>query len=214
MKIGIGISTTPNRDVLKITLPEWIKYMPRNTIKLEIECDEKYEGVAKTKNKLLAKLDDCEHIFLVDDDVKPLMYNWHHPYVFSPEPHLMYQFKLPNKPKSDMQEVYRDNYHVAYTHTRGAFIYLERRVLDVIGGFDEGYDFGYEHADLTNRIHNAGLTSHRAMDVVDSHELLYCYDQDGAIESSASDQRRKHNMIADRMRYRHSRTSKDYMRYK
>lgn len=207
--IGIGISTTPNRTILKETFPKWQKYLPKGA-KLIIENDMEFTGVAATKNRLLSRLDDCEHIFLVDDDVKPLVKDWHLSYTTAGAKHLLYQFKLPSKPSVDMEEIYRDEKIVAYTHTRGAFIYVHKDVLYVVGGFDEAYTFGYEHVDYSNRIHNAGLTAFRAMDVVDSHRLLYCYDQDGKIESSIPESVRRCNLVKHRSLYQKSKTSKEY----
>lgn len=210
--IGVGISTTPNRNVLDIDL--WEKYIPGN-FKLFVENDKEFTGVAATKNRLLSQLDDCDEIFLIDDDVVPLDKDWWKPYVENKELHLMYQFKLPGKPSKDMQEVYRDNEIVAYSHTRGAMIYLHRSILDMVGGFDEAYGlYGYEHADYTNRIHNFGLTTHRAMDVVGSDKLLYCLDQDNLVESSISKQERRKNMMKNGALYRKSKTSKEYKEYK
>lgn len=208
MKIGIGITTTPNRDIIKQTYKEWVSFLPDDA-KLIIENDVDFTGVAASKNRLLAKLDDCEHIFLVDDDVIPLIKGWELRYIDHPEPHLMYNFKLKNKPATDMQEVYRDEVTVAYTHTRGCFIYLRRSVLDVVGGFDEEYGTYYEHPDLTNRIHNAGLTTHRSMDVVDSDKLLYCYDQDASIETSIPKKVKPNHAL-----YRKNRQSSDFKAYK
>lgn len=214
MTIGIGISTTPNRDILNTTIKEWKKYLPRNAV-LIIENDHNYTGVAATKNRLLAKLDEFDHIFLADDDVMPLMYNWHEPYVNSKEPHLMYQFKLPNKGSRDMQELYRDDKIVAYTHTRGALLYIKKYVLEVVGGFDTSYGQAmFEHPDWTNRIHNAGLTTYRAMDVPDSHELLYCFDQDSQIESSISDKVRGLGMRNNYKLYQQSKKSREFKDYK
>lgn len=212
--IGIGILTTPNRDILKETYKEWVKFQPPNS-KIIIENDVNFDGVAKSSNRLLAKLDDCEHLFLINDDVKPLVQDWYLPYIDSPELHLMYQFKLPNKPASDMKKLYRDGSIVAYSHTRGAFIYIHRSVLDVVGGFDEAYgQFGYEHPDFTTRIYNAGLTTHRAMDVPGSNKLLYCYDQDGKVDSSLTEsQKRKANIKAYSL-YRNNRESKDFKAYR
>lgn len=211
--IGIGISTTPNRTILKETYKEWQKYLPKNA-KLIIENDINFTGVAATKNRLLAKLDDCEHIFLVDDDVKPISEDWYKPYIESRESHLMYQFKLPGKPVSDMRELSRNEYTVSYTHTRGAFIYIHRVVLDAVGGMDESYHFGFEHPDWTNRIHNAGLTSLRAMDVVGSKHLLYCYDQEGILESSVPEVMRIEQYRKNHRRYQESKFSREYMEYK
>lgn len=211
--IGIGILTTPNRTILDNTLPEWYKYLPPDA-GLIVENDRQFTGVAATSNRLLAQLDNFEHLFIVNDDVKPLVEGWYIPYTSSPEPHLMLQFSLPSKPYGDMQEIFRDDKLVSYTHTRGAFIYFHRSVLDIVGGFDEAYSFGYEHADLTNRIYNAGLTTHRAADVVGSEKLLYCYDQDSKVRSSVPDNFRRRNLVKHRELYQRSKTSREYKRYK
>lgn len=210
MRIGIGVSTTPNRDVLNIS--KFWEFMPRG-VNFAVEEDTNYEGVAVTKNKLLATLDDCDHIFLFDDDTYPIDNDWYIPYVQSKEPHLMYQFKLPGKPSGDMRVVYRSKKIVAYSHTRGAMLYIKREVLDKVGGFDEQYKFGYEHTDWTNRIHNAGLTTYRAMDVPGSDELIYCMDQDGSVKSSVSDELRRENMLRNRALYLKSKTSSEFKEY-
>lgn len=212
--IGIGISTTPNRPILEETLPEWEKYLPEGA-RLIVENDVEYTGVAATKNRLLDRLDDCEYIFLADDDVKPLVDGWHLPYINARAKHLMYQFRLPSKPDTDMQEVYRDSRIVAYTHTRGALLFVHHKVLEVVGGLDESYGQAmYEHTDWSNRIYNAGLTPFRAMDVVNSHQLLYCYDQDGSIVSSIPDSVRRKNLIDSRWLYNKSKKSSDYKEYR
>lgn len=211
--IGIGLSTTPNRTILKDTFPEWQKYLPKGA-KLIIENDTEFTGVSATKNRLLSQLHGCDHIFLADDDVKPLVKDWYLPYINASAKHLLYQFKLPTKPSVDMQEIYRDDKIVSYTHTRGAFIYIHRDVLNVVGGFDEAYTFGYEHVDYSNRIHNAGLTAFRAMDVVDSDKLLYCYDQDSQIESSVPDSVRRRNLVKHRGLYHKSKTSREYKEFR
>ena len=208
-KIGIGISRTPDRDLVDVS--KWHKLMPNNST-LVVENDINFTGVAATKNRLLAQLDDCDHIFLFDDDTYPIAPGWWKPYVESKEPHLVYQFKLPGKPKSDMRELYRDEDIVAYSHTRGAMLYIERRVLDVVGGMDTRYNNGYEHPDWTNRIHNAGLTTLRAMDVPGSDKLLYCLDQDGKVESSIKKDRI--SMLENRRLYLKSLGSKEYKEYR
>lgn len=209
MSIGIGISTTPGRNVL--TLDNWDRYMPPGTYAIAV-TDDKHEGVAKTKNKLLRELDRHEHIFLFDDDTWTISDWWWQPYISSPEKHLMYQFDLPGRKKMGL--LHADGEITAWSHTRGAMIYLHRSVLDIVGGFDEHYKFGYEHADLTNRIHNAGLTTYRAMDVVGSNKLLYCLDQDGKVESSVPEKLRRREMAKNRALYQKSKTSTEFKEYK
>lgn len=214
IKIGIGVSTTSNRDILPHTLRQFDKYMPDNAL-LVVDNDKDFTGVAATKNRLLSNLDKYDYIFLFDDDCYPISGDWWRPYVESDQNHLIYQFKLPNKTKKDMQEVYRDDKHVAYTHTRGAMLYIKRIVLDYAGGMDERYGEGYyEHTDWTNRIHNLGLTKFRGMDVVGSEKLFYCLDQDGKVRSSISDSVKNRNKMKNRCLYQKSLKSKEYMEYR
>ena len=212
-RVGIGISTTANRNVLQTTFPAWANFLPDDA-RIEVYPDNDWEGVATVKNRLLEILEDCEHIFLADDDVMPIKEGWHLPYINSGQKHLMYNFRLPNKPKTDMQEIHRDDKITAWTHTRGALLYIHRSVLDVVGGFDTRYNFDFFHPDFSNRVHNAGLTPYRSMDVPNSSELFYCLDQDGKIESSVPDKIRKANSAKDYRLYKENRQSKAYMEYK
>lgn len=208
--IGVCISTTPDRiDLFRETYAKWDAMMPDDSI-LTFVSDDDHSGVAKTKNASLALLEflGVTEYFIVDNDVWPISREWHVPYVNSPEPHLLYNFKQPGKPKTDMQEIYRDENIVSYSHTRGCFIYVNQKVLDTVGGFDTRFYNGFEHPNYTNRIHNAGLTTHRSMDIPGSDRLLYSLDQDGGIESSIPKdlkQYRKNLKL-----YKESLTSKEY----
>lgn len=227
LSIGIGITTRNRKLTFLKSYIKIIEFLPPGAKVVVVDdasdfpyviANHRFEqnvGIARAKNKCLELLDDCEHIFLFDDDTYPRSRDWWKPYVESNEPHLMYQFRLPGKPKSDMQELYRDSEVVAYSHTRGCMIYVHRSVLDVVGGMDTAYgEAMYEHTDWTNRIHNAGLTSHRAMDVVDSDRLIYCRDQDVGIQSSIPPDVRRKNLLAHRGLYRKSKTSKEYKEYR
>jgi len=214
--IGIGITTTPERKAIyEESLAEWYEFLPKDAYIVVIN-DLKYKGIAHSKNKCLAQLYElgCNEFFLVDDDVRPLKMGWELPYINHPEPHLMYQFKLSGKPANDMRVLYKDDETVAYSHTRGAFIYLNKEVLDTVGGFDEEYNpYGYEHPDLTNRIYNAGLTKYRAMDVPNSKELIYCLDQDGKVASSVPTRERSLSLRRNAALYRRNKNSKEYKRF-
>jgi glycosyltransferase involved in cell wall biosynthesis len=233
--IGIGMTTRNRPDVLENTLKNLYMHIPTRmgihfdynfvVVIVDDASGEPYRhatyrfnenvGVARSKNKCLELLDHCDHIFLFDDDTYPLVWEWWKPYVESKEPHLMYQFKLPNKPANDMMELYRDDSIVAYNKTRGGMLYIDRKVLDVVGGFDTRYGTSmFEHADWTNRIHNAGLTTHRAMDVPGSEKIFYCLDQDGKAESSIPPSQRKRNILRNSRIYRQSISSSEYREYR
>jgi len=224
--IGIGISTRNRHETFVKSYIEILNNTPY-TAKIVVVDDasdieppfttyrfEKNVGVAVAKNKCLELLEGCEHIFLFDNDTYPLTPEWWIPYVDSDEPHLMYQFKIPGKPKSDMRLLHEDENIKAYSNTRGAMIYLHRSAINTVGGFDNEYGTFFEHPDLTNRIYNAGLTTHRAMDVVGSEKLLYCLDQDGAIESSIPDDVRQRNMAKNYRLYSKNKLSKAYKEYR
>lgn len=202
--IGIGITTHNRPEVLKNSLEQMIRFAPPESLIIVVDdaSDEpvptammrahKRVGVARCKNMCLQLLQDCDHIFLFDDDTYPIAPEWWKPYVESKEPHLMYQFRLPGKPARDMQILHEDEDIVAYSHTRGAMLYIKKEVLSKVGGMDPAYhpDGGFEHPDWTNRIFNAGLTTYRAMDVPNSDKLLYCLDQDNQVKSSLKINRR------------------------
>lgn len=212
-KIGVAISTVPERrELLEHTVNFWKSHLPKDAI-LIITTDESKEGVATIKNFGLSKLEQMgvTDYFLSDDDTYPIHDDWWKPFVESPEPHMMFNFKLKGKPVDDMRVLYQDDKIVSYSHTRGCMIYVNEKVLDTVGGMDERYYNGFEHADWTNRVHNAGLTTHRSMSPVNCDQLFYCLDQENMIESSIKNNT-KH--VQNAKLYRMNKLSKEYMRYK
>jgi hypothetical protein len=197
-KVGVGITTHNRYETFSDTYRRIVELSPG--LKVVVVDDASTEavpeatfrfdtqaGIARSKNKCLELLEECEHIFLFDDDCYPLVEDWWRPYVESPEPHLMRIFEdLATKTKlRDMEVVYRDSRHVAYTGPRGPMLYVDRRVLDVVGGMDLGFGlWGWEHGDWSNRIHAAGLTSWRYADVAGSDQFVYCLDEHEAVTRS------------------------------
>ena len=192
MTIGIGITTHNRPGSLAVTLAAIERHMPPNARVIVVDdasgakpkSDYRFDtnvGIAVAKNKCLELLEDCEHIFLFDDDCYPMKDGWWEPYVDSPQPHLMYifqDFAGDGRKLRDTEVVYRDRQHVAYTHSRGCMLYLDRRVLDRVGGFDPVFGrWGWEHPNYSDRIYAAGLTTFPYMDVVGSEELFYSADE-------------------------------------
>ena len=206
-RIGIAITTHNRTDVLSRTLEQHQKYLPSGALVVVIDDGsspaavapegvqlirhDKSLGIVSSKNRSLEVLVDagCEHLFLWDDDAYPIAEGWHLPYIESPEPHLAYQFLDLAGPKKlkDMAVLYRDAMHVAYTGQRGVMLYYHRSAIEKVGGFDSVYGRGmYEHPDLAQRIHNAGLTTWAFADVVGSEKLIYSLDEHEAVERSVS----------------------------
>jgi len=135
----------------------------------------KRAGIPAAKNKCL-ELAKYDHIFLFDDDTYPISDDWYLPYINSGKEHLCYTFLTAFKRKEGFK------YH---TLGNGCMLYVTRKCIDIIGGFDWNYGLGkYEHVDFSRRIYNAGLTESIFMDVENSSNLLYCMDQKREIARS------------------------------
>lgn len=215
--IGIGITTHNRRDVLVASLAAHQQFLPPGAKLVVVddasasptpESDFTFKtnvGIARAKNKCLELLADCEHIFLFDDDAYPVADAWWAPYVSSPEPHLMRIFHdLAGRRKMrDIDIVFNDGRHVAYTGARGAMLYAHRSVLPIVGGMDPGYGrWGYEHVDWSRRIHNAGLTTWPFADIAESGRLVRCEDEFETVDRSVPDLVRERLVKANRVRYR------------
>jgi len=178
---------------------------------------EERAGIPRAKNKCLelAYNAGADHIFLFDDDTYPITPDWWKPYVEHPAPHLSYIFTDKGNQRRIVREIYRDDKTVAYNHVRGCMLYVERRVLDVVGGFDTNFGLGYgEHADWTNRIHNAGLTAYRVMDVVDSNKLIYSMDEFKEVGSTFPLRERLERLRVNRRYRRMKGKAKEYREFR
>lgn len=199
MKIGIGITTRNRRSVFQETLAKMRALMPPDA-RLVIVDDASTEpltaadyrfksnaGIARGKNKCLELLEDCDHIFLFDDDTYPLCDEWWKPYVESDQSHLMYLFgKLANGHViRDGVKFYQDSKHQAWSHPRGCMLYFKRDAIDTVGGFDPAFGtWGWEHVNLSDRIYNAGLTDWPYQDVVGSDKLIFNGDEAVTVTST------------------------------
>jgi len=172
-------------------------------------CDATYRfseraGIPAAKNKCL-ELAKYDHIFLFDDDTYPICDDWYLPYINSGKHHLCYTFLSEFKRNGDFK------YH---TLGNGCMLYLTRKCIDTIGGFDWDYGLGkYEHVDFSRRIHNAGLTESVFMDVENSHELLYCMDQKKEIQRSFTSREMTSLLSSGAKRFAQNRKSSEFINY-
>lgn len=220
-RIGVGICTRNRRDMAQETIKKWREHLPAGArlVIVDDASDKPFPeatyrfdtnvGVARAKNKCLELLDDCEHVFLADDDLRPLTDDWWKPYAASREPHLMWIFDNPaGTTKRQVEILYRDEDIVAYHATRGCLLYIEHRVLERVGGMDPAFGkWGWEHQSWSDRIHSAGLTTARYMDVPNSGELFESLDQQGKVQSTATTEDKRYSEgpgLELRMRSRHS----------
>ena len=75
--IGIGLTTFGNRITPALEMIR--KYSDRDAKIVTIAK----QGISEAKNACLALLDDCDDIFLFDDDCYPKWYGWEDPYMLS-----------------------------------------------------------------------------------------------------------------------------------
>jgi glycosyltransferase involved in cell wall biosynthesis len=196
--IGVGITTRNRRQLAAMTIKQWKELMPPNS-KLVIVDDasdvpfpnanyrfEKQAGIARAKNKCLELLQDCEHIFLSDDDCFPAKQNWFEPYINNSQPHLSYTFtELKDGRKNGRILMGFGKDYQYFQLPCGCLLYLTKKVLQTIGGFDTDFlIWGYEHVEYSRRAYNAGLTEQRYCDVMNSNNIWFSYDRNQAVVTS------------------------------
>ena len=172
-------------------------------------CDADYRfdkrsGIPAVKNMCLS-FAEHDHIFLFDDDTYPISDDWWKPYVNSGKNHLCYTFLSKYKVKDGF----------TYHHLgNGCCMYLTRKCLETVGGFDWRFGLGkYEHVNLSRRIFNAGLTEAPFMDVLGSEQLLYCLDQQKGFKRSFTREEIRSQFNYGAAHHRATLNSKEFIDY-
>jgi len=193
-KIGIAITTLDRYDIFEQCITNMIKYKTSN-MKLivvddfssevisqqnELLClhkDIKYiknssrKGINKSKNICLEYLEDCDYIFLFDNDIWPIIDKWHEPWINvsnTTNIHLLdYGYdiyddngNIPNKLTIIGQISPINNIKLAScSYPMGHMVFMTKYCLERIGGIDPSYKiYGAEHQGLSQRAYNYGLT--------------------------------------------------------
>lgn len=180
MKIGIGITTTPERkEVFDYTYSAICKFGIDNML-IYYYNDIDRIGVSKSKNNCLEVLcnNNCTHFFLFDDDCYPTVNNWWEHYINSNLNHACWNYDKRLIAVNKSIDLLRNPpIHIPayneYEKPNGCMLYVKRNVLDIVGGFDTAFlGYGYEHPNWSDRIYNNGLTPARYIDVPNSEELF------------------------------------------
>lgn len=217
--IGIGCTTHNRGDIARYTFNKLIQFSPP-IFKLVVVDDASYNpfegatyrfnenvGISVSKNKCLELLDDCDHIFVFDDDFYPVAPEWYLPYVNSGLQHACYTFDR-------MLLAEHDRYN-EFEKPNGVMMYFTRNCIDAIGGWDTDFQiYGYEHVNLSDRIFNYGLTPARYIDVVGAHHMFHSFDKTGEIESSVDPLRRGQGILHNTELYLDRYFSKEFKAYK
>lgn len=173
MKIGIAVTTTPNREHV---FNEWYKHYAKTTpnIPLYIHNDINYQGVVYSKNKCLAALEEYDYIFLLDDDCFPIVQNWPLLYIKSCLNHACWNYDRQCVTiKNIIEHSIQMNAYDEYNKPNGCMLFFTKKCIGIVGGWDIDFNgYGYEHVNLSDRIFNNGLTPARYIDIPDSKGLF------------------------------------------
>lgn len=206
--IGVAISTHARPHVLARALEHWAKYMPDLLV---VTHDVNGDGVAATKNRGIAALMDagCDHLFLADDDIWPICPQWAKPYVDDREPHLMHCW-------GKRRLLRYDGAHTLWMHPRGVLLYVQRHVIDTVGGMRLDFGrWGGEHVEWSRRIHNAGHTTYPFADVaIAQHGIWHAEDYTRATPSTLTADQRETGLAHERTIRGQFIGSTDFVSYK
>jgi len=162
----------------------------------------KNEGVSVNKNRALFHLQDCDHIYLIEDDVFPTRIAWQNIYIEAIKESAFDYFSRSSpswETRSDryVAELAIPNHKFTYLKTngcRGQVYIVTKRVLKAVGGVSEEFTgFGYEHIDWTLRIKQAGLAGFGEFKIsnihIDVKEARDCF-RSPVIEGCLSEEKR------------------------
>jgi len=197
--VGIGVTTHNRKEICLETVRRIKEFTPNAKVVVVDDASEdpplsdyRFEtnvGISRAKNKCLELLDDCDHIFLFDDDCYPTELGWEQDYIRSPYPHLSYTFdKARGKPNGNTLLSTRHG-HKFYKHACGCMLYIDKRVLETVGGFDIRFTpYGHEHINFSQRIADT-FSQQPFIDV--ENPKLYALDQHTEIRSSFNKNKKK-----------------------
>lgn len=192
MRIGIGVTTYKRPKTLSLTMRQFAKHT-KETEGVEF-CYHvqhfyplKHKGIAEVKNLCIKALmeQDCDFIYLFDDDCFPIHPEWWKPFV---EAHLrtgqhhflwLKEEKIRSVAKlSGAKLIKEENGITVFKNAQGCCIFLTKYAVMAAGGFDERFKgYGYEHENYSLRIHQLGMNTMGAFLSVPDIEL-YIYSLD------------------------------------
>jgi GT2 family glycosyltransferase len=199
-QIGIGITTHNRKEIYEI-VSKIKHFTPQAKVVVVDDAStspvvnatfrfKQNVGIAMAKNKCLELLQECDYIFLFDDDTHPLTFGWEQHYInahlSSGQNHFCFTFdklKNGNKNGNDLIGTYKGLNK--YAKACGCMMFITKKVLEKVGGMSSEYNrYGYEHLGWSYRIANAGLNSHPFYDVPNSLQLFRSMDYEQTIITS------------------------------
>jgi hypothetical protein len=179
-KIGIGY-TTYKRDALLQECLDNLRLYTTSNYKLHIarDSDEDRRGIALRKNECLHHLQDCDYIFLFDDDCYPKKKGWEQflikAHQTSGEQHFAY---LKNSIHTAKNYYFSGDITTkSFVTCGGVFLSITKECLKKVGGFWDKYEiYGFEHYGYSFRAFQAKLNSDLFMSIEGLEDYLFAYD--------------------------------------
>lgn len=204
--IGIGIKVHNRHAVSRLCIENYTEYTPGARIFVIDDGSEepflgadyrsnKPKGIAKTNNRLLANLDDCDYIVLADNDCWPIQHGWIDKYIQAHEETGCHHFSLSWTKKYDgtSHGDRKETEHGIITEFSwpcGVMMFMTKRCVEKIGGFDKRFGkAGHEHVQYSLRAHNSGLTPYPFCDVTGALDMFYAGDHRRTIKTSLKDKK-------------------------
>lgn len=173
-KIVIAITELNRPEHIKLAIRQHDLFLPDNTI---VNVVNGKDGIATAKNECIKLLQDCDYLFLFDDDVFPIKAGWAEYFIEAHKRtgnhHFLYLNRIHDKLETnDGIDIYKE--------CGGCFMFLTKEVIQKVGGFYKGYGkYGYEHAGYTHRIFNSGLNPMgKYLCPSKANEYLFAFDFD------------------------------------
>lgn len=145
-------------DGTKEEMQQWLTHLQPNGPKVIFQGSDKILGVANAKSKLVQALlavPDLTDIFLIEDDVYPLVDGWFEHFLLCAwehkQAHLLY---LPTSYKYGKTYLTSDGqYPIEWKqHCSGLVMYFRQELLVQMKGFENRFGrYGYDHNELTSR---------------------------------------------------------------
>lgn len=207
VKIGVGITTHNRRQVAyhavhrckAITKQAKIVVVddasnppfPHSTFRFEQNV-----GIPKAKNKCIELLDECDYVFLLDDDCFPIATDWCDKYIEASiktgNQHFSFTYDHNKNGKFSGNAKVRSYMKNGillhqYANPNGCMLFFTKECISKAGGMDIEFNrYGFEHMEHSRRIHNMGLTDAPFLDIDNSDSLFVSRDQYGYRCSSVS----------------------------
>lgn len=131
------------------------------TDKIAVFNQEENRGVGHAKNHLMQHLLDkgCDYIFIVEDDIIPVMKEAITGYIYAHEKTGISHLNFAHHGTLNPAPIVVDSLLTFWPNCVGAWSFYTREVLETVGLIDEHFVNVWDHVEHTKRIAAAGFTS-------------------------------------------------------